>query len=470
MQVSNFKRSYLGHSLFIFLGIFSLYFWQERTLILDAAFQSYLFISTGHPAIMVERFGAGLTHLLPLLGVYLGLKLKYVLIFYSLSIVLFHYILLLINQLTLKNNAISVAIVLFNLFLIGDSFFWMQNELLQGISLMFLMWSFFIKKQDIRNFSWMDYFIGFGLIATVIYYHPLIIFPLSFAWLFFFIDEKVIINRRLLWALAIVCALFFISKYLFRQPNFYDRGMTSQYVREFHFSFDTFVHSIGFNMFKDHLWGTFLFLIPSYVAVNFFYLKNRKYLKVGLVNIFSLSYFVLITQRYLDDTRWYTAECHYQPLAVFIIIPFVFDVLPLIKSPKIIILGFIAFAVIRLTAIFQTHESYTIRLDYIKNLIDTPILIGQNKIILEENTIDKKTLMMTWGMPYESIQISSLKSPDSTKIIVLTENGLEKQKELSNSKDSMVTFLMLPKIAFKDLPKSYYNVRNTEGYQFSNKK
>ena len=78
--------------------------------------------------------------------------------------------------------------------------------------------------------------------------------------------------------------------------------------------------------------------------------------------------------------------------------------------------------------------------------------------------------MMTWGMPYESLQISSLKSPDSTKIIVLTENGLEKQKEISNSKDSMVTFLMLPKIAFKDLPKSYYNVRNTEGYQFSNKK
>ena len=180
MQVSNFKRSYLGHSLFIFLGIFSLYFWQERTLILDAAFQSYLFISTGHPAIMVERFGAGLTHLLPLLGVYLGLKLKYVLILYSLSIVLFHYILLLINQLALKNNAISVAIVLFNLFLIGDSFFWMQNELLQGMSLMFLMWSFFIKKQDIHIFSWMDYIVGFGLIATVMYYHPLIIFPLSF--------------------------------------------------------------------------------------------------------------------------------------------------------------------------------------------------------------------------------------------------------------------------------------------------
>ena len=86
MQVSNFKRSYLGHLLFIVLGIFSLYFWQERTLILDAAFQSYLFISTGYPAIMVERFGAGLTHLLPLLGVYLGLKLKYVLIFYSLSV------------------------------------------------------------------------------------------------------------------------------------------------------------------------------------------------------------------------------------------------------------------------------------------------------------------------------------------------------------------------------------------------
>ena len=62
-KIVNATTDNLGHISFAILALFSLYFWQERTLILDAAFQSYLFISTGLPAIMVERFGAGLTHL-----------------------------------------------------------------------------------------------------------------------------------------------------------------------------------------------------------------------------------------------------------------------------------------------------------------------------------------------------------------------------------------------------------------------
>ena len=59
----------------------------------------------------------------------------------------------------------------------------------------------------------------------------------------------------------------------------------------------------------------------------------------------------------------------------------------------------------------------------------------------------------------------ALKSPDSAKIIVITDNELEKENELLNSKDSMITFLMLPKIAFKDLPKNYYNLTDTSAYK-----
>ena len=89
---------------------------------------------------------------------------------------------------------------------------------------------------------------------------------------------------------------------------------------------------------------------------------------------------------------------------------------------------------------------------------------SRRKIIIDEKNVDKETLLMTWAMPYESLQITALKSPDSTKVIIIAENTSDKQKELSNSQDSMVTFLMLPKIAFKDLPKNYYRVKNTEGW------
>jgi hypothetical protein len=464
-KISNFVTSSLGHFLFAILTLFSLYFWQERTLILDAAFQSYLFISTGRPAIMVERFGAGLTHLLPLMGVYLGFSLKNVLILYSFSIVLFHYVLFFISKKLLKDNAIALAIVLFNVFLIGDAFFWMQNELLQGISLMFVMWGFFIKKQTLTDYHWWDYLMGVGLITTVIYYHPLIIFPIAYVWLFFFIDEKNRISKRLLFILLGLFILIFLSKYLLRQPNFYDRGMTSQYVKEFHFSINTLMQSKGLNMLKTHLLDSFNFLIPAYLWVNVFYFKNKNYLKIALFNAFFIAYFLLITQRYLDDTRWYSAECHYQPLAVFLIMPLIWDVLPSIRNKKAVLMGLILFVSIRLFFIFQTHKPYTERLNYITNLVNTPSVNQPKKVIINEKKIDKEKLMMTWGMPYESMQITALKSPDSTRIFVITDNEFEKEKELLNSKDSMVTFLMLPKIAFKDLPKNYYNLTDTSAYK-----
>lgn len=466
--IGDLKTGYLEHILFAILAGFSLCFWQERTLILDAAFQSYLFISTGLPAIMVERFGAGLTHLLPLMGVYLGFSLKSVLILYSFSIVLFHYILFFISKNVLKNNALALAIMLFNVFLIGDAFFWMQNELLQGISLMFVMWGFFIKKQALINCHWWDYLIGIGLITTVIYYHPLIIFPLAYVWLFLFIDEKQFINKRLLFILLGLFILIFLSKYLLRQPNFYDRGMTSQYVKEFHFSINELMQSKGLSMLKTHLLDSFLFLIPAFLWVNIFYFKNKKHFKLALFNAFFIGYFILITQRYLDDTRWYSAECHYQPLAVFLIIPLIWDILPSIRNKKTVLLGLAIFISVRLFFICQTHKSYTERLNYINDLVNTPSVNQHKKVIINEQQINKEKLMMTWGMPYEALQISALKSPDSAKIIVITDNNLEKENKLSNSKDSMVTFLMLPKIAFKDLPKNYYNLTDTSAYKLQN--
>jgi hypothetical protein len=218
-------------------------------------------------------------------------------------------------------------------------------------------------------------------------------------------------------------------------------------------------------MLKTHLSDSFAFLIPAFLWVNIFYFKHKKYLKIALFNAFFMAYFLLITQRYLEDTRWYSAECHYQPLAVFLIIPLIWDILPSIRPKKAVLVGIMIFLSIRLFFIFQTHTPYTERLNYIKDLVNTPSINQHKKVIINEQEIDKEKLMMTWGIPYEALQISALKSPDSTKIIVITDTGLEKEKELLSSKDSMVTFLMLPKIAFKDLPKNYYNLTDTTAYK-----
>jgi hypothetical protein len=128
-----------GHSIFLVLAAMSIWFWQERTLILDAAFQSYLLICEGEPAIMVQRFGIVPIQLLPLLGVWLGFSLPKVLILFSLSYVLFQWFLFSVSLYKLRNGKAALAIVLFNILLTGDCFYWMQNELLPAISLLFVL-------------------------------------------------------------------------------------------------------------------------------------------------------------------------------------------------------------------------------------------------------------------------------------------------------------------------------------------
>ena len=479
----------------------ALWFWQERTLILDAAFQSYLFIATGRPAIMVERFGAAMVQLLPLTGVWAGAPLKTVLMLYSVSVVLFHWGLFSVCLHGLKDKKSAFAILLFNVLLAGDSFYWMQNELLQAVSLMFLMWSWWMRRGDWSSFRPADWVLSFALAATVIYYHPLVFFPLGFIWAWLWLKandappspaasagKNDTITKRSLLAVAALFALIFSSKYIFRQPNFYDRGMTGQYVREFNRSPERLLQSQSLRDFVAHLNDNFILLLPLLAVVTGFYIRKKRYWAAALVPAATVCYCLLIMQRFLNDDRWYIEESHYQALAVFLIVPLVWDVLPGLTTPgrqtgkhgaeterpgdlkvpdrKVPGWLFILMAgllLIRITGIWNTHRPYTARLAYVRSLQDKTAASEGRKCVIGEDQTDRKTLMMYWGLPYETLQISALRSPDSVRVIAIAEKPDSLAAALSP--DSMVTFLMIPPRAFRDWPPACYRMRDTSGWK-----
>lgn len=493
-----------GHLLFSCLVILALWFWQERTLILDAAFQSYLFIATGRPAIMVERFGAAMVQLLPLAGVWAAAPLKTVLMLYSVSIVLFHWGLFSICLHGLRDKKAAFAILLFNVLLVGDSFYWMQNELLQAISLMFVMWSLWMPRNR-KPLPRREIGLGILLAVTVIYYHPLVFFPLAFVWIFFWLRPKPMtappptsvtsgnndampnndaISQKNLLAVAALFALIFSSKYIFRQPNFYDRGMTGQYVREFNLSPVRFLQSQSLHDFLAHLNDNFILLLPLLILVTGFYIWKKRYRMAALAPVATAGYCLLVMQRFLHDDRWYIQESHYQALAVFLIVPLVWDVLPGLAMPNglfrkipsttkrsddskssdravprrlLLLAG--CLLLFRITGIWNTHHAYTTRLAYVRGFVEKSKSAGKRKLVIAESQADRKTLMMYWGLPFEIFQISALESPDSVRAIAVSENPDSLTGRLSC--DSMVTFLMIPPIAFGDLPPVYYRMQDT---------
>jgi len=461
----------IGHLLFAVLTGMAVWFWQERTLILDAAFQSYLFIAKGSPAIMVERFGAAAVQLLPLAGVWVGASLSSVLLLYSVSIVLFHWFFFAVCLHILKDRNSALAILAFNFLLVGDSFYWMQNELLQAITLMFVLWSIWMRRGDWRRFTAADWGLSLLLSTTVAYYHPLVFFPLAFVWCWTWLNPVRRINRLTLLLVALLFALIFSSKYLFRQPNFYDRGMTGQYVREFRFSLEKLLESHSFRDFVAHLSDNFLLLLPLLALVTGYYVIRKRWLLAALAPVAVVFYCLLIMQRFLADDRWYIQESHYQALAVFLIVPLVWEVLPATSSgdaEKKVRRGFWAvllalLIVFRFSGIWYTHHSYTARLSYVKSLLESPRLTAGKKLVMAEQDADRKTLMMYWGLPYETLQISALRSPDSVRVIAIAANPDSLASRLS--RDSMVSFLMIPPIAFDDWPAGYYQMTDSSFYR-----
>lgn len=438
------------------------WFWQERTFILDAAFQSYLFVADGSPAIMVERFGAAAVQFLPLIGVWTGLSLKTILLLYSISIVLFHWVAFGICLHFLKDKKTALAILIFNVLFVGDSFYWMQNELLQAVTLSFVLWSLWLRRRDWANFTKLDWALSLLLATTVAYYHPLVFFPLAFVWIFFWLKND-LLKRRFLMGVAALFALIFSSKYIFRQPNFYDRGMTGQYLREFSFSLERLLASNSLRDFAAHLDDNFLLLTPLLALVAGFYFWKKQFWQAALIVFSVVFYGLLIMQRFLSDDRWYIQESHYQALVVFLIVPLIWDVLPAIKFKVWMPVLAVFLLTIRLFGIWNTHESYTARLAYVRSILEKTKQAEGRKFVVGYEDADRKKLLMYWGLPFETFQMSALESPDSVRIVAIAENPDSLVTLLPC--DSMVTFLMIPPRAFKDLPKRYYHVDDTSIYK-----
>jgi len=118
---------------------------------------------------------------------------------------------------------------------------------------------------------------------------------------------------------------------------------------------------------------------------------------------------------------------------------------------------------IRLAGIWNTHESYTVRLAYVRGLLEKAKKLEGKKLVIGEDQADRQKLMMYWGLPFETLQISALESPDSMRVIAIAENADSLAARLP--RDSMVSFLMIPHKAFRDLPQRFYRISDTLDWQ-----
>ncbi|MDZ7880187.1 MAG: hypothetical protein U5L45_21095 [Saprospiraceae bacterium] len=175
----------VGNLSFAILAVLSLVFWRERTILLDAAHQSLKVLATNQLAIQVDRYGAGFVQAFPLWGARWGFSLQAILMSYSLAFVLFHWVCFFITDKVLKVNSLALVIVLFATIMTAHSFFWVQNEIIQGTSFLLMTFGFLVNRGNFSQFRWFDYPLSIFLIFTVYFFHPLTLFPFAFLIAYF---------------------------------------------------------------------------------------------------------------------------------------------------------------------------------------------------------------------------------------------------------------------------------------------
>jgi hypothetical protein len=440
--------TWIGHLTFTILALLAFLFFKERTLILDASFQSFLVILQNDFAIQVHRFGAVMTQIFPLMAYRLGGSLSTILTVYSLAFVLVHWLMFWFCDSILKQKEIAFGIVLFNVFMVNNTFFWVQNEVIQAISLCLVFWGLLLRRGNFAAFHWFDYPVLLFILVTLVYFHPLVVFPFLFIAFYllltFFENKKKTLNTIYPLSIPIILSAiigFFIINFINIKytPNIYDPSAKGRI--NFDGTFSNFVLNIqdvpGFKDFKDNLWSDFALLPITLIALTVYLLIEKKILKLLFVWFSVIAYVLMIVIAYRHGGSWFHVESQYLPMSIFVIFPLVWELIPAISKvhfsslsnphnlTKVVAIVFIIVILFRINDLIQTHDIYKKRVSYIGEMLEKTKKLKGSKFMVEDKYIDKKIMVQTWGFAIESLYFSALQSPDSVRSIVVYPNKEE---------------------------------------------
>mgnify|MGYP000275626164 CR=1 FL=1 len=415
----------LGYAAFFALLLFSVLFYLERACYADIAFQIFEIINSKNVAYQLDRFGTALIQIFPLAAVLLELPLKYVLLTYSVALVAQNLFFFWLLHKFFRQKEIALVLALFCVLMVTETFYWATNEIKQGFSFSILLAGIIgalplENFKGIRKFSLMLFYLL--LIIITVFLHPLVVVAVLFVLGYTAIHAKKFFSQTALWGLCCV-AIILSVKYFFLPVAPYDAEQLS--LREnFVAFFPNYMSMPSFEKFLDYCINDWYLYAIILVGVIGFYVWNRQWLKLGWLSAFSLGYLLLVNVTHPNSEKVFI-ECYYQALAVFVLFPFVIELLPVLPVRYILLIVTTIFF-LRINTIYHTHHKYSKRLTHIQKTLAT--FMGKFVIPIESFPMHKE--MMTWGIPYESAMLSSAQSPDSCRsFAVLRDVSKVNEKE-----------------------------------------
>jgi hypothetical protein len=448
-----FKTQYkIGVIAYVLLLILAIIFYIERTVFLDISLHIFSLIVNKGFAIQNYRFNAVLTQIPPLAAIKLQLPLKAIMLIYSTGFILLYFTCYIVCGYVLKQYRYGIALLLFSLLFVTDTFYWMQSELPQGVALMVVLFAYMSDRETNKLSG-----IGLGLLyiglMAVAFSHPTTAILYVYVSLFLLLDKNSNINKKLLYSsLLFYITVVVIKKVVF--PTAYEANAISGSSKIFDL-FPNYLNLESNKVFIKLVVKKYYWIPISLIAIAIIYIKEQKWIKLLLFCSFFFGYLLLVNVSYADGkAATFYIENLYLPLGLILGFPLVFDIFPLLERKRLLTVAVILIIASGIIRIYLTHDLYTTRLNWERNLLNK---YEHEKVVIDEKTIPIDTLLMSWGSSYEFWLLSTAEKEKTSSIII--HNNIDELKYGIDLNKGFLT--MWGSYPYEQLPSRYFKFSDT---------
>jgi len=419
----------LGHLSFLILLIASIYFYKERILFADSAFQFFKIVNFEKINVEAYRYGAILPELPLLLAMKLGFSLKLLIITYSVAFIGLYYIVFLLCVMLFKNTAAGLSIILILIMCVSESFFYPVTETHQSLVFSVLLFAI-LQYESFRN-SLVKILLASSVIIVSFLAHPVAIYPITLIIGYSAIDKKQL-RSTMPYALLVLVIGLAVAKVMLTDENSYEGKFFSELLKSPSIIFDLpFAYSTKFLI--KHIFGLYLWVAILELILILYLTLKKEYMKLFWQLGISGFFLIVTLLTYNKGDSDMLMERAFMPLALLVSIPLLKEMLENNNQYRMLKLTFISLIIfVSFNRINTQGNVFRERTRFNQELMAKTAKLPNRKFIVASSELQKHHYTY-WSHSFETLILSTITdniptqtiypSNDISQLIKYTENA-----------------------------------------------
>jgi len=451
----------IANIFFIVSALFSVYYYKERCLYIDSAFQIFKMLNSESFNFEAGRYGVFLTQIIPLLSIKFGLSLKSFLIITSFNFIVINYLVFLLCYFLVNEKSVAFIIPTTLIICVSFGFFYTITEVYQSIIFLIALYAWIntrfaeIKSIKIQFFN---VTIAFLLFVQSFLCHPIALFPALFivGYHIVYHNQFKKIDNLILIPLFLLVAFI---KYTNTDASSYEGGYLKNFVNSPSLLFNLFGFFPAKYFIKRIFFDIYLIPLVFIIILDIHYLIQKKFkLLVFVTGSFFLFWTISVLTFYEggDDIAM---ERAFASIALFAVIPFAKEVIFFNDKYKITkALAFIGIIGLGFFAIHKAGEIYKTRISYMRALLKSTKSDSNVKFIAVQNELSD-IIRIPWAFGVESLMLSAIETPNDQRTIYLTSNKNDFSNIDLTTPDRLFAVPFWLEWPYSNLNKKYFNLK-----------